>query len=218
MVFKKENPGLGEIGREICGTAILEAPETQLPLVATRSAAAQEFERQSNEGLVILDDADDAKFQPGLPAGFPKFLNEHGKQIEIVPYKANLDGFAGHPYKPFLTPLTHSWTRTIPELKYLPRSSFNAEGYFQIGDQILCVVPRKTWNKIENDNPGSCKITLDSMNKNSRVQMMGENASKISQTVTDRGDQKGITGVFESEMSTLGHLSEAEAARSMSGQ
>lgn len=191
--------------------------EDDLPLVATRSRAEIEIHRQAAEGLHHVDDHDDLRYSPGLPGGFPDKIYENGVEVEIAPYWINLSDFAGHRMKSLLTPLTYNWTRTIPELSDMPRSAFNAEGYHQSGDQVLCVMPRKTYDKFNRDNPGTCAITLKELNKRAKVQRHGEHTSTMSEEVIEKGDGDwAVTGTMESETKTVGRLSDKQIADVMS--
>lgn len=203
--FQKKNSG---------GAALLEAEE-ELPLVATRDKAAQEIHRQSMEGLVHVDDHDDLKIMQGVPAGFPTRIAEHGKDVEIVPFWVNLEEWGGHDMKGQLTPLTFGWCQTIPELKYLRRSDFNAQGYYQNREMMLCICPRKTYEKHQHDNPGTCEITLRALNAQANIQHLGENKSII--RTEEAGGAPGDV-LYASRMTTVGELTEADAARTMRGE
>lgn len=184
-------------------------------LVGSRDLAAEDIQRQSDEGLVHVDEADDLGDSPGVPTGFPRVVTENGREVEIVPVWVNIDQFPGHRLKHYLTPITYTWTRSIPEMRYMGRSSFNAMGRLQNGDQVLCAMPRKTFDKYNYDNPGTCEITLRELNARAKVQRFGSKASTITDEVEEFGDRAGISGSLQTELKTVNELTHSQAVEAM---
>lgn len=187
-------------------------PEPELPLVATRTAAAAQVHRQAAEGLKFVDEADDLRILPGLPANFPTHLGE----TEIVPYFAlyrgdnGEDEFGGHPLKTWLTPLTYEFCQSKAEFKDYPRSHFNAENIYQYGKLILCVIPKATYDKYVGDNPGTAELMRRRLNANAKI-VNGE----IISTETQPGTVPGVDGTFVSTIGRLGQLDHAGALKMM---
>lgn len=135
------------------------------PIIGTRALAQQSVNQQAMEGLIELDDADDADISGILPPEFPTHITHNGELREIKPYFADYFDpnsgdiiFGAHKLRRYLTPLTYSYCQTKSELKDIPRSAFLPSGEYIQATQVLCICLMDTWNKICRDNPGTVEL------------------------------------------------------------
>lgn len=164
--------------------------------------------RQSKEGLKKVDDHDEIRFIPGLPANFPEKLNE----VPITPYRAQLSRMGGQRISKYLTPLSYEFCQGHDELRHIPRNEFSVEGLYiqntgSREDQacVLCIIETSEYEKLKEIE------NRDSIGETMRRTLDEQLSASDSEKVTIRGPRPDVSANLVMTHTIQPGLSSAQA-------